>query len=397
MQLTLGTNIRLLRRRSGQTQEALAAVLGVTPQAVSRWEAGGSCPDVALLPVIANHFCVTLDELFGCASDRAVQAEALAANIRDMIRENNGVDHSLDACIAEAREALLRFPGNAPLTLCLASALYTAGYVRRGEKHLTDADGYDVYDVAAHKQYPEWREAIPLYEWALPMLPDGALRDRATEELTQLYVNTGACDKAQALADTAPSLWSSRTFLRIGACDGKARAREIGRALLEMLHASAILIAQGVMTGDKQLTPAEKADALKGAADLFVPVSDASGCGLYAGLIARIHMFRAMYLWLDGRQDEAFASLDTALETYQSYVKVLRAQRETFAAPLVRLAGDKLSADALPHASDPSWTAACLPEDFPWWDVPEAQEVKAAMQQDPRWAAWAVRTRETLG
>ena len=45
MQLDLGNKIRQLRHRDGRTQEALAEALGVTSQAVSRWEASGSYPD----------------------------------------------------------------------------------------------------------------------------------------------------------------------------------------------------------------------------------------------------------------------------------------------------------------------------------------------------------------
>ena len=53
------------RKELGLTQEALAQKLGVTNQAVSKWESGQSCPDIALLPRIADVFGITMDELFG--------------------------------------------------------------------------------------------------------------------------------------------------------------------------------------------------------------------------------------------------------------------------------------------------------------------------------------------
>ena len=53
------------RRELGLTQEGLAQKLGVTNQAVSKWESGQSCPDIALLPALADLFGITMDELFG--------------------------------------------------------------------------------------------------------------------------------------------------------------------------------------------------------------------------------------------------------------------------------------------------------------------------------------------
>ena len=70
MQLNIGTKIKELRRRDGRTQEALAEALGVTNQAVSRWESGGSYPDMEIVPAIANYFHVSIDELFGYHDDR---------------------------------------------------------------------------------------------------------------------------------------------------------------------------------------------------------------------------------------------------------------------------------------------------------------------------------------
>ena len=77
MQLNLGTKIRELRRRDGRTQETLAEALGVTPQAVSRWESGGSYPDMEIMPSIANYFGVTIDALFGYHNDREIKIDAI--------------------------------------------------------------------------------------------------------------------------------------------------------------------------------------------------------------------------------------------------------------------------------------------------------------------------------
>ena len=60
----LGENIALYRRTAGLTQELLADRLGVSAQAVSKWERQISCPDIALLPAMADLFGVTIDELF---------------------------------------------------------------------------------------------------------------------------------------------------------------------------------------------------------------------------------------------------------------------------------------------------------------------------------------------
>lgn len=65
MNQSLGGRIAELRRKKNMTQEELAAELGVTPQAVSKWENDLSCPDITLLPQLARLFGVTIDELLG--------------------------------------------------------------------------------------------------------------------------------------------------------------------------------------------------------------------------------------------------------------------------------------------------------------------------------------------
>ena len=63
MKLYIGEQIKALRKEKQITQEALADVLGVSYQSVSRWELGTCYPDMELLPTIANYFGVTIDRL----------------------------------------------------------------------------------------------------------------------------------------------------------------------------------------------------------------------------------------------------------------------------------------------------------------------------------------------
>lgn len=64
MDMTLGKKIAELRKDKGMTQDGLAELLGVSSQAVSKWENDISCPDIMLLPHLADIFQVTIDELF---------------------------------------------------------------------------------------------------------------------------------------------------------------------------------------------------------------------------------------------------------------------------------------------------------------------------------------------
>lgn len=63
METTMGNRIGMLRRRKGMKQEELAEKLGVSPQAVSKWENNQTCPDIALLPKLAQLSGVSVDEL----------------------------------------------------------------------------------------------------------------------------------------------------------------------------------------------------------------------------------------------------------------------------------------------------------------------------------------------
>ena len=65
MSYNFGNNIKTLRKNRNLTQEQMADFFGVSSQAISKWETNISYPDISLLPIIANFFGVSTDELLG--------------------------------------------------------------------------------------------------------------------------------------------------------------------------------------------------------------------------------------------------------------------------------------------------------------------------------------------
>ena len=79
---TLGDRIKFHRKRLGMTQEQLAVRMGVSAQAVSKWENNLSCPDISVLPDLADVFGISVDELLGKGSG-AREAEIVDPEEKD--------------------------------------------------------------------------------------------------------------------------------------------------------------------------------------------------------------------------------------------------------------------------------------------------------------------------
>lgn len=82
-QIYFGERIAGYRKAQGLTQEGLAQKLGVTNQAVSKWESDQCCPDIMLLPGLADVFSVSIDELFGRSPLQPAEAGSSAYTVID--------------------------------------------------------------------------------------------------------------------------------------------------------------------------------------------------------------------------------------------------------------------------------------------------------------------------
>ena len=114
--LYLGTNIRELRLKKGYTQEQLAYELGVSSQTVSRWENGTTYPDIVMLPIIAELFDTSIDNLMGYAKVcSTAERETFFSEVRMLETSERILRH---------REMLQHYPNDTYLQFSLANLLY---------------------------------------------------------------------------------------------------------------------------------------------------------------------------------------------------------------------------------------------------------------------------------
>ncbi len=107
MIISLGDTIKRLRREREMTQETLADFLGVSFQAVSKWERGETYPDITALPSIASFFNVSVDTLLGV--DSAKQEEKIQEYIDFYYREWQNGD--FNKILEAMKTAINEFPG----------------------------------------------------------------------------------------------------------------------------------------------------------------------------------------------------------------------------------------------------------------------------------------------
>lgn len=107
MNIYFSENIKSFRKQRNLTQEGLADLLGVTFQAVSKWERGESFPDITLLPVIASFFDVSIDDLLGV--DKAKNEEEILYIIDKF---DNGKYHGSNGALGFVTEAYKKYPSD---------------------------------------------------------------------------------------------------------------------------------------------------------------------------------------------------------------------------------------------------------------------------------------------
>lgn len=187
--IKLGEKIKALRKQKNISQEVFANYLGVSFQAVSKWENGYTMPDVTLIPAIASFFSVSTDELFDF-------------NLYEMEKQVEAVCHEAyqyrfsDSSRSEQilREGLQRFPGN---DIILNNLLYTLDYTTRAD------------------------EVITLCKSLIESTRDDSVKYDACRILASCYRENGRIDLVKPTLERIPEIYFSKLELSASLLEGE--------------------------------------------------------------------------------------------------------------------------------------------------------------------------------
>ena len=191
MAMTIGQNIRQLRKEHEMTQEELAVAIGVTPQAISKWEKDTGLPDIRQIIPLANVFRVSTDVLLGVEPpvDNAESVHEWILRVREGINENDTETlitalNTFKQCPREYDDA----PELRLTRLMLGYQILCAGDIKLTAKEKREIVSECERNAHAIMQYSH----------------DETLIQEARTWLVRLYVARGDYEQARELADCFP-------------------------------------------------------------------------------------------------------------------------------------------------------------------------------------------------
>lgn len=303
--MSFGMTIKKLRRNRDMTQEELAELLSISPQAVSRWETDITMPDIALLPAICNLFGVTSDSLLGI--DVAKKGEQLK-----QLRDSSFALYSrgyLDEAAAVLENGLKLYPDDYAL---MSDLMYVMSW--RGGR-ASDKEEKKAFD----------REVIRLGEKILEGCIDNSIRSGAVQCLCFLYPECGKRDRAVELAKSMPSIAVSLECLlsavETGTACHEAKMRE-NFTLLQFLERNLANFNCKLDSGEPAYTKEEMARKKEKVIALMDILFENGDYGFYNDLLLEIHSYLARH-YLGSDSQKALYHIGKAAECAVAFIEYI--------------------------------------------------------------------------
>ncbi|QVK17018.1 helix-turn-helix transcriptional regulator [Mycoplasmatota bacterium] len=299
MNIKIGEVIKRLRKKQDVTQEKLAEYLGISYQAISKWENGVALPDITLVPTIANFFDVSIDELF--TQDEQNKDEKIKEYENENKRLRNIGD--MKGSIQLMREALKEYPKNYQLTLGLANSLRSYNATDEQEKE------------SKEKGYIE--EAIALCERILEDCTNDEIRQGAIQILCYSYPEFDKKERAIELANLMPNLCISKEKLLEHIYSGDDRIKQIQENILSFLN----FMSSNLLTFSygKNLSLEEKIQCVEAAKNLYNVIFYDDNTLFYSCRLRRIYCRLAELSCAIGKCDNGIKYLKLAEENAKKF------------------------------------------------------------------------------
>ena len=342
MQLNIGTKIRELRHRDGRTQDNLADALGVTAQAVSRWESGGSYPDMEIVPAIANYFHVSIDELFGYQDKREETIQNILQMSDKMLSQcvqmyPGSLSEDFYEFIKTLRTAAEEFPNEPRILLQLAQALHMWGWSKCGTRmHKDDTSDILEFDVEYNAQNIYWQEAVQVFERLLKTNPSPEKRETAINHLTLLYCRMGEYDKAKNLADNQNSILVCKEMLLPMATTGEEQAMYQSERVMALLSNLQLAVSESVAFRPAVSSSEYGKQILLSVINLYKTIFADGRMGKWHGEVERLYLHLINFELNSNRNPEKILHyFDKAFDHYTESKRAYDAANYSYTAPLL--------------------------------------------------------------
>ncbi|MBQ9779495.1 MAG: helix-turn-helix domain-containing protein [Clostridia bacterium] len=220
VRIKIGAKIRLLRRQNDVTQDMLADHLDVTPQAVSRWESGVCYPDMNSLPLIADYFSVTMDELLCYTNARKEQKVDAYLEEAERLLDRERLAEAMEVL----RTALAEIPSSYRLQIEMAEvlSLYAEALMEKGD----NPQIREAVNAALD-------EAVSFCRHILSDCTNDELRDRTKKTLCDIYAHQ-MDNNAEALriADQLHSMSYSQEIVKATILTGEVAFTQAQKNLI---------------------------------------------------------------------------------------------------------------------------------------------------------------------
>lgn len=297
--LKLGENLKKFRLQRELTQEQLADVLGVSAQAVSRWENGTTYPDITLLPTIASYFEITLDELMGMENWRSEeQLKELLGQL-----EENGSKGLIYENILLLRDAVKTYPTNYELQFRLVNQLAFCEY--------KDGRGLSEEEKISFN-----REAAEIGNRILSHCTDGAIINQTTQQLCYIYSSLGEKEKAIEYAKKLPNIGCTDTVVLGDLYEGEQQKTHLKRAIkwYTSIFWCALINLVDLGYRNETMSDAERIEIMKKALAILELVFDDGDYLNYSGTVSITHRYIADLAMSEGDYELALSSLEKAAQ-----------------------------------------------------------------------------------